>query len=109
MASYGFSGKGRFLNDVIVSRLWAFVGPIYNECVSQARPVYSVFSIYDKDGCKVMYERLLLPFGQGSEVTQMVAAPKTTSLGGDFENKNLKRPEGHDSEYVVRSTIALGY
>jgi len=98
ISSFGFSGKGKFLNDVIDPRLWRFTRPIYDECVAQSRPVYSVFSVFDNSGRRVSYERLLLPFGSAAAgVTAMVASLKTTSWNGEgFENKDLMRPEGHD-------------
>jgi hypothetical protein len=105
IASFGFSGKGKFLEDIIDPKLWAFTRPIYFGCVDHHLPVYSAFTVIDLKGCPVLYERLLLPFGQGSDVQKMIASLKSISWEGSFENRDLMRPEGHDPKYVIRAII----
>jgi hypothetical protein len=108
VASFGFSGQGRFLDEVIAPNVWAFTAPIYRASVEERLPVYSVFSVFDNAGRRVFYERLLLPFGSEFDVTHLAAALKTTAWDGEFENENLMRPEGHDPEYVLRAIISTG-
>ena len=105
VSSFGFSGKGKFLDDTIDARLWAFTKPIYFECVARRLPVYSAFMAHDLQGRPVFYERLLLPFGSEGGVRQMIASLKSICWDGGFENKDLMRPQGNDPVCVTRAII----
>jgi hypothetical protein len=93
--AYGHTGKGRFLDQYIGAKLVPVVMPVYYECVKRALPVYTISNIDDIYGRVVAYERLLLPFSEGAEVTQVIASLKTISEDGGFEIKNLMR--GNDA------------
>jgi hypothetical protein len=69
--------------------------PIYYECIARKLPVYTIATIDDIYGRLVAYERLLMPFSDGGEVTHILASLKTISEDGGFEIKNLMR--GNDS------------
>jgi hypothetical protein len=69
--------------------------PVYHECIKRALPVYTISNIDDIYGRIVAYERLLLPFSEGSGVTHVIASLKTICEDGGFEIKNLMR--GNDS------------
>ncbi|MGY4427936.1 hypothetical protein ACVWWO_000413 [Bradyrhizobium sp. F1.13.1] len=69
-AAYGKTGKGRRLDEYVGPRLVASVMPVYHLCVARRFPVYTVSDLEDAAGHRVEYERLLLPFGAASEVTQ---------------------------------------
>ena len=69
--------------------------PIYHECIARRLPVYTISNIDDSYGRIVAYERLLLPFSEGSGVTHVIASLKTICEDGGFEIKNLMR--GNDS------------
>src|SRR6202022_3383147 len=71
------------------------VMPIYYECVARALPVYTISDVDDIYGRIVPYERLLLPFAEGTGVTHVIAALKTISEDGGFEIRNLMR--GNDT------------
>ena len=58
-------------------------------------PVYTIANIDDIYGHIVAYERLLLPFADGGEVTHIIASLKTISEDGGFEINNLMR--GNDT------------
>lgn len=45
--------------------------------------------VQDSDGKDVSYERLLLPFGTGSQVQQIVGSYKAISIEGGFKINNL--------------------
>ena len=45
--------------------------------------------VQDADGKDVSYERLLLPFGSGDEVEQIVGSYKSISIEGGFKIDNL--------------------
>ena len=87
----GQANQGLYLDDYLGPDVAREVLPIYNECIRRVRPVYTVSSIDDVQGHRVMYERLLLPFSDGTVVTDIVASLKTISEDGRFEIKDLFR------------------
>jgi hypothetical protein len=94
-SAYGHTGKGRYLDDFLGSRLVPVVMPVYHECLSRGLPVYTIAHIDDIYGRIVAYERLLLPFSDGGGVTHLIASLKTISEDGGFEIRNLMR--GNDA------------
>ena len=94
-SAYGYTGKGRYLDDYLGPRLVPVVMPVYYECLRRALPVYTISSIDDIYGRIVAYERLLMPFSQGGNVTHLIASLKTISEDGGFEIRNLMR--GNDA------------
>ena len=94
-SAYGTTGKGRYLDEYLGPRLAPIVMPVYFECLKRALPVYTIANIDDSYGRIVAYERLLLPFSDGREVTDIIASLKTISDDGSFEIKNLMR--GNDT------------
>ena len=89
--AYGNTGKGRYLDHYLGPRLAPVVMPVYHECIKRALPVYTISNIDDIYGRIVAYERLLLPFSQGGDVTNVIASLKTISEDGGFEIRNLMR------------------
>jgi hypothetical protein len=65
--------------------------PIYYECARRALPAYSVAMVEDIYGRAVAYERLLLPFSDGDDITDVIASLKTICEDGGFEIRNLMR------------------
>jgi hypothetical protein len=90
-SAFGNSGAGRYLDEYLGARLAPLVTPIYHECLNRALPVYSIANVDDSFGRIVAYERLLLPFSEGSGVTHVIASLKTISADGGFEIRNLMR------------------
>jgi hypothetical protein len=93
--AYGHTGKGKLLDEYLGGRLAPVVMPVYYQCIARKLPVYTISTIDDIYGRLVAYERLLMPFSDGGEVTHIVASLKTISEDGGFEIKNLMR--GNDS------------
>jgi hypothetical protein len=93
--AYGNTGKGRYLDEYLGPRLMPIVMPVYYQCVKRALPVYTISNIDDIYGRIVAYERLLLPFSEGGDVTHVIASLKTISEDGGFEIRNLMR--GNDT------------
>jgi hypothetical protein len=93
--AYGHSGKGKYLEEYLGTRLVPLVMPIYHACLQRALPVYTISNVDDSYGRIVAYERLLLPFSDGDGVTHIVASLKTICEDGGFEIRNLMR--GNDS------------
>lgn len=79
----------RYLHDSIGPERYARVVSCYRECVVRKRPTYSITTVQDADGKDVSYERLLLPFGSGSTVEQIVGSYKTISIEGSFKVRDL--------------------
>jgi hypothetical protein len=94
-SAYGYTGKGKHLDEYVGPRLAPFVLPVYYRCIERALPVYTIANFDDVYGRIVAYERLLLPFSEGVKVTHIIASLKTISEDGGFEIKNLMR--GNDS------------
>ena len=68
---------------------YARVAPCYLACVARRRPTYSISQVCDTDGKDVSYERLLMPFGRGERVEQIVGSYKAISFEGRFKASNL--------------------
>ncbi|QWG11397.1 PAS domain-containing protein [Bradyrhizobium sediminis] len=94
-SAYGHTGKGRLLDEYLGARLAPMMMPVYYECIARRLPVYTIANIDDVYGRIVAYERLLLPFSNGDNVSHVIASLKTISEDGNFEIKNLMR--GNDS------------
>ncbi|HET7885645.1 MAG TPA: PAS domain-containing protein [Bradyrhizobium sp.] len=93
--AFGYTGRGRYLDEYLGPRLAPQVIPIYQQCVTRALPAYSIADVDDARGRIVAYERLLLPFSDGGGVTHIIASLKTISEDGSFEIINLMR--GNDA------------
>jgi hypothetical protein len=104
-SAYGHTGKGRYLDEYLGARLAPIVMPVYHQCIARRLPAYTIAHIDDIYGRIVAYERLLLPFSDGGDVTHIIASLKTISEDGGFEIKNLMR--GNDKLPVpkLRSII----
>jgi hypothetical protein len=94
-SAYGNTGKGRYLDEYLGARLIPVVMPVYYQCVARALPVYTISNVDDSYGRIVAYERLLLPFCDGGDVSHVIASLKTISDDGGFEIRNLMR--GNDT------------
>jgi hypothetical protein len=79
----------RFLDDAIGPERYARVIALYRACLAYKRPSYSISTVQDDDGKDVSYERLLLPFGGGEAVEQIVGSYKSISIEGGFKINNL--------------------
>jgi len=99
-SAYGNTGKGRYLDEYLGTRLASIVMPVYYECVARRLPAYTIADIDDIYGRIVAYERLLLPFSDGDGVTHIIASLKTISEDGGFEIRNLMR--GNDKLPVTK-------
>jgi hypothetical protein len=92
--AYGQAGggnHGRYLDEYLGPDAAPDVLPVYRECIRRVRPIYTMSTIDDVHGHHVVYERLLLPFSDGTAVTDIIASLKTISHDGRFEIRNLFR------------------
>jgi hypothetical protein len=104
-SAYGNTGKGRYLDEYLGARLAPIVMPVYYECIARGLPAYTIANIDDIYGRIVAYERLLLPFSEGGNVTHIIASLKTISEDGGFEIKNLMRGSDQLPTPKLRSII----
>jgi hypothetical protein len=107
---YGFMAKGEDLEKLLRPHHVAVVMPVYYECLSRCRPIYSVYALPNVDGRRVLYERLLLPFGSGGEPNFMLSSVKAISDSGAFVQKNLMLPDAtvvHEIQAVIDSGLAM--
>ena len=81
--------RRRFLDEAIGPERYANVVDIYRTCLRHKRPVYSISTVNDADGKEVSYERLLMPFGNGEAVQQIIGSFKSISIEGAFKISNL--------------------
>ena len=79
----------RYLDDAIGPERYANVVELYRVCLKHRRPAYSISTVQDADNKDVSYERLLLPFGRGDAVEQIVGSYKSISIEGGFKINNL--------------------
>jgi hypothetical protein len=84
-----YARTNRYLDDAIGQARYARVVTLYRECLARKRPTYSISMVQDPDGKDVSYERLLLPFGSGDRVEQIVGSYKAISIEGGFKIRNL--------------------
>jgi hypothetical protein len=103
--AYGHTGKGRFLDEYVGPRLASIVMPAYHECIRRGLPVYTIANVDDAYGRIVAYERLLLPFSEGGNVTHIIASLKTISEDGGFEIRNLMRANDSLPKPKLRAVI----
>jgi hypothetical protein len=103
--AYGYTGKGRYLDEYLGARLAPLVMPIYRQCLERALPVFTIANVDDAAGRIVAYERLLLPFSEGDGVTHIIASLKTISEDGGFEIKNLMRGNDNAPTMISRAVI----
>jgi hypothetical protein len=98
--------RRRFLDEAIGPERYANVVDIYRACLRHRRPVYSISTVDDADGKEVSYERLLMPFGEGEAVQQIIGSFKSISIEGGFKISNLMglRPKA-EPVILVRAII----
>jgi hypothetical protein len=81
--------RPHFLDEKVGAERYANVVDLYRACLRHKRPAYSISTVNDADGKEVSYERLLMPFGEGETVQQIVGSFKSISIEGGFKISNL--------------------
>jgi len=79
----------RYLDDALGPERYAHIITLYRVCLKHRRPAYSISTVQDADDKDVSYERLLMPFGRGDAVEQIVGSYKSISIEGGFKINNL--------------------
>ncbi|WP_247829361.1 hypothetical protein [Bradyrhizobium sp. 200] len=98
--------RPRYLDDAVGPERYVNVVDLYRACLRYRRPAYSISTVLDADGKEVSYERLLMPFGSGDAVQQIVGSFKSISIEGGFKISNLMglRPKAEPA-ILVRAII----
>ena len=98
--------RPRFLDEKVGPGRYANVVDLYRACLRHKRPAYSISTVQDADDKEVSYERLLMPFGEGEAVQQIVGSFKSISIEGGFKISNLMglRPKA-EPVILVRAII----
>lgn len=82
---YGHSMTSRFLHECLDPAMAKAAQPIWDGCVANRLPVYSILPLADRDGRPVTVEQLFLPYGRGAaDVDFVVAALHAWSTEGRF-------------------------
>jgi hypothetical protein len=95
----------RYLDDAIGPDRYGRVVPSYRACIALKRPTYCISMVRDGDGKDVSYERLLLPFGPGERVEQIVGSYKAISFDGGFKVNNLMGIRPHSLPVVAINAV----
>jgi hypothetical protein len=104
--AFGQLGTGRFLDDVLPPLAWHMTRPNYDTCVQLKLPVYTAFSVIERDDEHVVYERLLLPFSaRDDEVTGLVSSLKRTAWKDSAVLGD--QPDAREPRYSFRAVIGL--
>jgi hypothetical protein len=84
--------SSRPLSDCLDPGMAAAAKPIWDACVQNRLPVYSIIPLSDRDGCPVTIEQIFLPYTRhGSSADVMVAALYACSTEGRFVHQGLLR------------------
>jgi hypothetical protein len=82
----------RPLSDCLDPGMAKAAKPIWDACVLNKLPVYSIIPLSDRDGCPVTVEQIFLPYARdGSGADVMVAALHACSTEGRFVHQGLLR------------------
>jgi hypothetical protein len=82
----------RPLSDCLEPEMAAAARPIWDACVANKLPVYSIIPVSDRDGCPVTIEQIFLPYARGGNSAEvMVAALYACSTEGRFAHQGLLR------------------
>jgi hypothetical protein len=74
---------------------------LYRACLRHKRPAYSISTVQDADGKEVSYERLLMPFGEGEAVQQIIGSFKSISIRRRLPDQ---QPHGPEAESRARDS-----
>ena len=90
----------RYLDEAIGPERYARVVPSLSRLPSGIkRPAYSISTVQDADGKDVSYERLLMPFGCGERVEQIVGSFKSHQHRRRLQDQ---QPDGPEAESRCR-------
>jgi hypothetical protein len=102
---FGSSAEGRFLDEAVSPKKLRVARVTLDECVRQALPVFASFAAEDGQNEQIICERLALPFGSGTTVTDILSTMKTTSWSKSKSETMFARPGSQELKYSFRAVI----
>jgi hypothetical protein len=103
--AYNDGWVGRTLDEIASPALRPAVLSGMQECFAKQCAVYMILRTADDAGQPVDLERLLLPFGEGGQVKQIVASLQLISLKGAAERRKIIRQFDAKLDCVISITI----
>ncbi len=100
---------GKTMEDVVPMSLRSLAIEAARECVQTGCLVYTIISTLDSQGQLVDCERLLLPFGTGSKVTQLLASLQLTQVPGGIRRKKILASFEMEAKLAFAGRIASGF
>ena len=97
--------EGRYLDEIVDAERLRSIEPPLLASIDTRRPVYTVAAVSDVGGVPVTYERLVLPFGAGNTVQQLLVSLKSISIEGRFTTKDLMEPGTNAPFYQLCAVI----
>src|SRR5688572_5316847 len=91
MEAFGGSMVGKTMEELVPPALRAISLDGARECAQSGCAVYEIISTVDANAHQVDCERLLLPFGDGNSVDQIVASLQLISFQGTVEREAIRR------------------
>jgi hypothetical protein len=91
MEAFGGSMVGKTMEELVPPALRAISLNGARECAQSGCAVYEIISTVDANAHQVDCERLLLPFGCGNSVDQIVASLQLISFQGTVEREAIRR------------------
>jgi hypothetical protein len=92
---------GKTMEQVTPQAVRQYALDTASECVASGCAVFGVLATLDKNGHRIDCETLLLPFGRGEKVDQIMVSLHLISLTGDFEWRTIL------NNYRIVSTVEL--
>lgn len=100
---------GKTMDEVMPQCVRQYALDTASECADSGCAVFSIISTVDAAGHRVECERLLLPFGTGNDVQQIVASMQLISLKGDFQRRTVLDKFRMKSRVELAGRIAAGF
>jgi hypothetical protein len=106
---YAGECAGKFLDDVLPCAAREHTLETYERTVRAAEPIYTVSRIADAQQRPVLYERLLVPFGDSdARVGRIIAFLETISPAGAFQRQNLMTEPAAGGGFIVKAVVRTG-
>ncbi len=100
---------GRTMDEVIPISLRRTVMEAAKECIASSCLTYTILSTIDISGRQIDCERLLLPFGSGSKVEQILASLELTQVPGGVRMTKILASFEIDARLNFAGRIASGF
>lgn len=106
---YASSCAGKFLDETLPDVARARTLETYEHAVATGLPIYTVSKMIDAADRPILYERLLLPFGDaGGKVVRILALLETISSEGTIERKSLLSNPQTMQQYQIKAELQVG-